>query len=167
MSRIWQLILLAMASLPFQTLPASAQTADSLVILSFNVREWTRDTDESKDTYWKRRMEAMEKMIPTALELLKDPAKIKRRMQKLKDLYLNDLIELDDYKAEYDSLRAQLEAETPSAPPPAPVDLEQIAAALPIYESLTPARKKAFWSSTIRRITITNDDKFIVEPISP
>ncbi len=97
----------------------------------------------------------------------KDPAKIKRRMQKLKDLYLNDLIELDDYKAEYESLRAQLEAETPSAPPPAPVDLEQIAAALPIYESLTPERKKAFWSSTIRRITITNDDKFIVEPISP
>jgi len=63
MSRIWQLILLAMASLPFHALPASAQTADSLVILSFNVREWTRDTDESKDTYWKRRMEAMEKMI--------------------------------------------------------------------------------------------------------
>lgn len=63
MSGIWQLILLAMASLPFHALPASAQTADSLVILSFNVREWTRDTDESKDTYWKRRMEAMEKMI--------------------------------------------------------------------------------------------------------
>ena len=63
MSRIWQLILLAMASLPFRAVPAIAQTADSLVILSFNVREWTRDTDESKDTYWKRRMEAMEKMI--------------------------------------------------------------------------------------------------------
>lgn len=36
---------------------------NSLLILSFNVREWTRDTDESQDTYWKRRMEAMEKMI--------------------------------------------------------------------------------------------------------
>ena len=53
MSRIWQLILLAMASLPFRAVPAIAQTADSLVILSFNVREWTRDTDESKNTYWK------------------------------------------------------------------------------------------------------------------
>ena len=35
----------------------------SLSILSFNVREWTRDTDSSSDTYWKTRMEAMGRMI--------------------------------------------------------------------------------------------------------
>ena len=32
-------------------------------ILSFNVREWTRDTDDKAPTYWKTRMEAMERMI--------------------------------------------------------------------------------------------------------
>ncbi|MBQ8062050.1 MAG: endonuclease/exonuclease/phosphatase family protein [Bacteroidales bacterium] len=64
MRRIRQFLLLAMATLPFHSVSASAQTADSLTILSFNVREWTRDTDESRqDTYWKRRMEAMERMI--------------------------------------------------------------------------------------------------------
>ena len=35
----------------------------SLSILSFNVREWTRDTDSGSDTYWKTRMEAMQRMI--------------------------------------------------------------------------------------------------------
>ena len=34
-----------------------------LKVLSFNMRQWTRDTDSSLPTYWKTRMAAMEKMI--------------------------------------------------------------------------------------------------------
>ena len=45
-------------------LPAKeSEGLDSLVILSFNVREWSRDTDKEKETFWKNRMEAMNKMI--------------------------------------------------------------------------------------------------------
>ena len=49
-------------------LSASGQTRTDgagkvMRILSFNVREWTRDTDEKAPTYWKTRMEAMERMI--------------------------------------------------------------------------------------------------------
>ena len=45
-------------------LPAKeSEGLDSLVILSFNVREWSRDTDKEKETFWKNRMEAMKKMI--------------------------------------------------------------------------------------------------------
>ena len=32
-------------------------------ILSFNVREWSRDTKKNSDTYWKDRMKCAEKMI--------------------------------------------------------------------------------------------------------
>ena len=96
----------------------------------------------------------------------KDPAKIKRRMSKLKDLYLNDLIELDVYKAEYASLRAELEQEPPE-PAPRPVDLAQLKAALPLYNELSRERKKAFWAANIRRITITNNDDFFIQMISP
>lgn len=35
----------------------------SLRVLSFNVREWTRDRDETGEYYWRRRMEAMTRMI--------------------------------------------------------------------------------------------------------
>ena len=58
------LAVLLLSSLPFLGMDGpSHDQSNSLLILSFNVREWTRDTDESQDTYWKRRMEAMEKMI--------------------------------------------------------------------------------------------------------
>ena len=51
--------LLASTPLP----AADSEGLDSLVILSFNVREWSRDTDKEKETFWKNRMEAMNKMI--------------------------------------------------------------------------------------------------------
>ena len=51
--------LLASTPLP----AADSEGLDSLVILSFNVREWSRDTDKEKETFWKNRMEAMKKMI--------------------------------------------------------------------------------------------------------
>ena len=41
----------------------SAPADRTLRILSFNVREWTRDRDESGEYYWRRRMEAMRRMI--------------------------------------------------------------------------------------------------------
>ena len=53
-------LLLSILTLLMAASPANSQ---ELTILSFNVREWTRDTDSSQGTYWKDRMEAMERMI--------------------------------------------------------------------------------------------------------
>ena len=53
-------LLLSILTLLMAASPANSQ---ELTILSFNVREWTRDTDASQGTYWKGRMEAMERMI--------------------------------------------------------------------------------------------------------
>lgn len=45
----------------------SAQTADvshgQLKVLSFNMRQWTRDVDSKSATFWRTRMEAMRRMI--------------------------------------------------------------------------------------------------------
>jgi len=49
----------ATAELPAPAAPA----ARTLRVLSFNVREWTRDRDEAGEHYWRRRMEAMTRMI--------------------------------------------------------------------------------------------------------
>ena len=95
-----------------------------------------------------------------------DTEKIKRKMEKLKDLYLNDLIEKDAYEQDYISLRDQLrEAYAPELEPPKPVDTKLIRTALSAYESLTRQEKKEFWCRVVGSITITNEDRFFVEPV--
>ncbi len=95
-----------------------------------------------------------------------DTEKIKRKMEKLKDLYLNDLIEKDAYEQDYLSLRDQLrEAYAPEPEPPKPVDTKLIRTALSAYESLTRQEKKEFWCRVVGSITITNEDRFFVEPV--
>ena len=94
-----------------------------------------------------------------------DEAKIKRKMEKLKDLYLNDLIDRDAYERDYVSLRDELRsaAAEPIRLPP-PVDLKALAQALSAYSDLSKPNKKAFWAKTIGRIIITKEDDFFVEP---
>lgn len=95
-----------------------------------------------------------------------DVGKIKRRMEKLKDLYLNDLIEKEAYERDYISLRNQLrEICTPDPVPPKPVDVKQIETVLLAYEWLTRQEKKELWGRIVGTITITNDDRFFVEPV--
>ena len=53
----------AVAAAPADSTRLSASSAPTLRILSFNVREWTRDRDESGEYYWRKRMEAMTRMI--------------------------------------------------------------------------------------------------------
>lgn len=96
-----------------------------------------------------------------------DTAQIRRKMEKLKDLYLNDLIDRDTYQRDYTSLREELNAA--SAPPPQkkPVDLDSLGNALDLYADLTRAGKKEFWSHVIGKIVISNNDDFSVVPFSP
>lgn len=95
-----------------------------------------------------------------------DTDKIRRKMEKLKDLYLNDLIEKDAYEQDYIFLREQLrEAYAPEPEPPKPVDTKLIRTALSAYESLTRQEKKEFWCRVVGSITITNEDRFFVEPV--
>lgn len=95
-----------------------------------------------------------------------DELKIKRKMEKLKDLYLNDLIDRDTYERDYTALRDELrEVNAPPARPPQPVNILAIQTALSAYSELSRQNKKEFWGRIIGQITITQDDHFFVTPI--
>ena len=97
-----------------------------------------------------------------------DEAKVKRKIEKLKDLYLNDLIDRSTYEADYITLRDELrEAAVFEDHLPAPVDLRAIADSLSAYPTLSRQGKKEFWSKVVGRIVITNENDFFVYPISP
>lgn len=95
-----------------------------------------------------------------------DELKIRRKMEKLKDLYLNDLIDRDTYERDYTALRDELRtANAPPVRPPKPVDIVAIQTVLSAYSGLSRQSKKEFWCRTVGKIIITNDDNFFVLPI--
>lgn len=97
-----------------------------------------------------------------------DEAAVRRRMGKLRDLYLNDLIEREDYEREYLALRdTLLKAQEQKVDAPQPVDLEVVKTALEAYKMLPRASQKEFWSRTIRKIMVTDHDEFSIIPNLP
>ena len=85
---------------------------------------------------------------------------IRKKMSKLKTLYLNDLIELDDYKAEYASLKKSLETVEEKTK----TDLDALRDGLCEYDTYLREEKKEFWTRFIRRIDADNDGAFFVTP---
>ena len=90
-----------------------------------------------------------------------DPSKIKTKLNRLKDLYMNELIEIDDYKVEYERLQAKLKQMTTAATP-APKDLSHIRSFLKmdlqsIYDTLSPSEKRSLWGSIIDKIVVDKD----------
>ena len=85
---------------------------------------------------------------------------IRKKMGKLKTLYLNDLIDLEDYKAEYASLKRTLETveEKPET------DLAALKDGLGEYDTYSRDEKKEFWTRFIKRIDADNDGAFFVTP---
>lgn len=86
-----------------------------------------------------------------------DKAKIRRKLSKLKELYLNDLISMDEYKADFDTYTAQLaELEEPETPPP---NLKALSDFLHsdfkgIYQDLGREDRRSLWLSIIKEIRI-------------
>lgn len=83
-----------------------------------------------------------------------DVAALKRKADKLADLYINDLISREKYEADYKAVQAAIQhAETQ----PRPVDVLRVQDALSTYQGLTDAGKRAFWGRMIKRIEIDRD----------
>lgn len=90
-----------------------------------------------------------------------DRAVIRRKLSRLKDLYLNEVIDLEDYKRDYESLTALL-AERPAPPPTARPNFEAVEAFLAqdfrqMYDSLERQEKRTLWHSIIKEIRMDND----------
>ena len=86
---------------------------------------------------------------------------VKRKMSRLKDLYVNDLIDLQGYRADYEPLKSKLdklEVEKSIRMP----DLSRIrntvkAGWKETYHDLERVEKRAFWRSIIHEIRIYSD----------
>jgi hypothetical protein len=88
-----------------------------------------------------------------------DTAKIKKRLEKLKDLYLDDLIDKEAYKIEYDTLNNQLNSMAiiqPSTKEKYTQYLEKDLNAL--YNTLTQQERKTFWLGLIDKIIVDTEN---------
>lgn len=90
-----------------------------------------------------------------------DRAAIKRKLSRLKELYVNEVIDLEDYRRDYDLYTAQL-AERPVAEQTPKPNFEAIEKILSqdyrrIYDSLEPIEKRTLWRSVIKEIHINKD----------
>lgn len=92
-----------------------------------------------------------------------DTLKIRKKMTKLKDLYLNDLIDRSEYEQDYNALKQQLDV-IPHIPASKPIDLEQFRAEMQAYENLDNAHRKALWAHLIDKIVIEDGKKMKVFP---
>ena len=93
-----------------------------------------------------------------------DKAKIKKKLDKLKELFVNDLISLDEYRKDHEAYQAQLASivEDQEAPP---INIEGLRQLLDsdfksMYEQLHSEEKRAFWRSIISKIVVDNDGNY-------
>lgn len=84
-----------------------------------------------------------------------DLQKLKAKLGKLTDLYLDDLITKEKYETEYRDVQAKIaEAERE----PQEVNTSELKTLLGAYQGLSRPGKKAFWSRLVKRIDIDGKD---------
>lgn len=91
-----------------------------------------------------------------------DKAVLKRKLTKLKELYVNELIDIEEYKKDYDIYTAALR-QLPEPAAESPPDFEAVEQLLDskfmsIYDSLSREEKRALWRSVISEIRIDSDN---------
>lgn len=89
-------------------------------------------------------------------------ATLKRKLTKLKELYVNDLIDMEEYKKDYETYSAALLKLDEAQIEEKKVDLSgvrQIVSKgfLEIYDTLTREEKRTLWKSVLKDIRIDND----------
>lgn len=90
-----------------------------------------------------------------------DKAQIKRKMDKLKDLYLSDLIDKDTYSEDYNALRSAL-IEIEQEEKVVPLDTTAVRSGMEMYDDLTRVGKKTFWTRILDRLEVGNNGEISV-----
>lgn len=90
-----------------------------------------------------------------------DKAALKRKLSKLKELYVNDLIDIEEYKKDYQIYSAALRQipEPAADPPPDFAAVERLLQQdfKTIYDALTREEQRTLWRSVIKEIRVDND----------
>ena len=91
-------------------------------------------------------------------------ARIRGKLKKLYELYVDDLIEKDAYRAEYTALQASLTEATAAAAVTVSRDVDELKELLSgdwedIYKTFSEEEKNAFWKSFVRCAYIQEDGK--------
>ncbi len=94
-------------------------------------------------------------------------AEIKNKMNKLVDLYLNDLIDKDKYNQDYNYLKEELKKEEQPTKEEKNINIDNLQKFLKmdflaIYDTLTDIEKQRLWRSIIDNITIDNNKNITV-----
>lgn len=134
------------------------------VIMEKRIEEYLFKNVLAELDKWEREhtVRAAEKKKPKSPE--KAAEKIKKKLAKLKDLYMNDLIDIDEYKKDYEDLNSQLdELYAEAIEDDAPIDVEAIKNLLSksteeIYQTLTAENRRLFWRSFIDKIIVHSRD---------
>ena len=89
-------------------------------------------------------------------------ATLKRKLTKLKELYVNDLIDMEEYKKDYETYSAALLKLDEAQIEEKKVDLsgvrQIVSKGFPeIYDTLTREEKRTLWKSVLKEIRIDND----------
>lgn len=91
-----------------------------------------------------------------------DPAAIRRKMDRLKDLYVNDLITMEQYREDWEKYSAQLQEAQEAEPPPVP-DFRRLRELLQqglsvLYPTYGPMERREFWRSIIQEIHLDEEN---------
>ncbi len=91
-----------------------------------------------------------------------DKAVLKRKLTKLKELYVNELIDIEEYKKDYDIYTTALN-QLPDSMPETPPDFSAVRKILSsefkvIYDSLTREEKRTLWRSVIKEIRVDSEN---------
>lgn len=92
-----------------------------------------------------------------------DKAVLKRKLTKLKELYMDDLITIEEYKKDYQIYTAALQQIPDEVPEETPPDFSAVERMLQadfksIYDSLTREEKRTLWRSVISEIRVDRDN---------
>lgn len=92
----------------------------------------------------------------------KDKAVLKRKLNKLKELYVNDLIDIEEYRKDYEIYTSALEQMPNDKEMEQPPNFKAVERLLQsdfknLYNTLTREEKRTLWRSAIKEIRIDND----------
>jgi len=123
------------------------------------VEKWLLDNIASEAERFNSSVKQQRKVKPKRTV---DTARVMGKLERLKDLYLNDLIDREMYERDYRELTAQLKEANRVDREAKTIDLSALSNLKEAYAELSEEGKKAFWSRTVHRITAMEDGELKV-----